>query len=93
MCIDRKVFLQMSEVAEPYEWESLFTKGDETHWDFFPQGPVGRIYYPEDWGFCNLAKRCEIPIHVDTSVILTHMGNHIFEVPKEASSVATTQSK
>lgn len=93
MCIDRSVFLRLSEDAKPYEWVSMSGEGMETHWDFFPQGPIGRTYYPEDWGFCRLAKEAGFPIHIDSEVLISHMGNHVYEVPKEAGHVATADIK
>lgn len=93
MCIDRGVFMKLSETTPSYQYSSMLSGGIETHWDFFPQGPVNGIYYPEDWGFCRLAKAAGFKIHIDSEAILTHMGNHIYQVPKEDAGVPASVTK
>lgn len=78
MCIDRKVLLDMSEVAAPYRYPNPNTGQDEMHWDFFNTKPVANKYMSEDWGFCHEARKRGFDVAIDTEVVVNHTGTHTF---------------
>jgi hypothetical protein len=49
---------------------------------YFAPGPVqdgaGHWYLPEDYAFCDRARRCGFPLMADTSVRLWHVGNYAY---------------
>jgi hypothetical protein len=83
MCIDVKVLKKMAEKARHFQYPNPATGYNETHYAFFQEGAKeGQDdYYSEDWAFCALAQECGYDIVVDTDVVVTHRGQHVFQAP------------
>lgn len=81
MMIDRSVFDIMA--AEPdlvSEYEAFDNDPSKKHKEFFEMGGYGGRYRGEDWFFTELAKKCNIPIHINANSICTHHGSFTFQV-------------
>lgn len=78
MCIDRSVFEIIGKDAE--EYLAFDSANDIIHKEFFKMGPSGNQgrYKGEDWHFCELAKKHNIPIFIQSRSVATHAGQHIF---------------
>jgi hypothetical protein len=78
MCIDRKVLAKLAETADHYIYPNPHTGQPESHWDFFKVHSVSDTYLSEDWSFCDQARKKGFDVYIDTEVIITHTGNHLF---------------
>lgn len=72
--------IQKSGVAAKYTnnmpmYESVENARSE-HYDLFPCPIVRGIYMSEDYGFCELCKRAEIPVYLYSNVKFTHYANN-----------------
>jgi hypothetical protein len=78
--IDRRVFELMKDHIDYYE---PFDDKPAKHGEYFKMGGSGkpgevRRYYGEDWFFTELAKKLNIPIHINANVIVSHQGTYVF---------------
>ena len=80
LCIDRKVLQKMAETTPEYMYPNPHSGQPEVHWAFFDGGPISDRYFSEDWAFCEKARALGYDINIDTSVIISHTGNHTFRV-------------
>jgi len=83
MLIRKNVFFQMINtfpdirykndinVYKQYEYKEFF-------YDFFQTGVFEHRYLSEDFGFCRKLQELKIPIYVDLSVNLIHVGNFYY---------------
>ena len=55
-----------------------YSLNNNIFYDFFQVGIVNKRYLSEDYGFCDLAAKCDIDIYLDTSIKLTHIGQFFF---------------
>lgn len=78
LCIDKSVLMTMAETAPHYLYPEPSTGQVQSHWSFFDGGPINAAYYSEDWSFCSKARELGFDIVVDTTVRITHTGNHTF---------------
>ena len=54
-----------------YEYKGFF-------YDFFQTGVFEQRYLSEDFGFCRKLQELQIPIFVDLSINLIHIGNFYY---------------
>lgn len=113
MLIRRDVLERMKQVypERRYELDGVFTpryEGD-VFYDFFGIGVVQDpalyknrpFYVSEDWMFCRLAQRADIPVYVDVSVPLSHIGTftfpgnyaqHLYETQADVREVSSSSA-
>ena len=72
--INRSVFEDLKSYVPTYY------EGDTLYWDFFPTSVRDGVLESEDWGFCSLARDNGHKIHLQTKVILGHIGSYEFKV-------------
>lgn len=76
--VDRSVFELMQPLVSDYR---AFDNNDEViHHEYFAMGAVDGKYYGEDWSFCNLAKKLNIPMFINVNAQVQHRGNFDFTV-------------
>lgn len=80
MCIDTKVLIKMAETTDHYFYPNPVNGEPLSHWDFFHVGSIVDTFLSEDWSFCDKARKLGFDVHVDSSVLLNHTGNHTFRV-------------
>lgn len=82
LMIDRSVFEIMKDHVQEYEAFDG-AASDQIHREYFAMGAlnVGSVkrYKGEDWRFCELAKKCHIPIFINANSIVTHHGSFTFD--------------
>ena len=83
MCLSRKVLLAMAEHAEEYQYPNPATGHLHTHWNIFAAKPVHGKFMSEDWYACESARNLGYEVMMDTNVIISHVGNHVF-APEQA---------
>lgn len=76
--IDRSVFEVMKPEVEDYK--AFDDRDDIRHQEFFIMGADKGTYRGEDWYFCQLAKKLNIPIFVNGNVCLSHKGTYTWRV-------------
>lgn len=76
--IDRSTFEIMNEHVK--EYEPFDDKPDAKHKEYFQMGGFGGRFKGEDWFFCELAKKCSIPIFINANVVVSHQGTHNFSI-------------
>lgn len=76
--IDRSVFELMIPLVS--EYQAFDNNNDAIHHEIFSMGAVNGKYLGEDWAFCNLAKRLEIPMYINANCTLGHQGQFTFHV-------------
>lgn len=80
LCINREVLQKLAETAPEYIYPNPHSGQPEVHWAFFDGGPIDDAYFSEDWAFCEAARKIGYDINIDSSVVITHTGNHTFQV-------------
>lgn len=85
LCIDRSVIeIMIKNGSEEFMFYDPHSQTKQIGWDLFPSGPLSRVYMGEDWGFCIQAKRSGIPIHINSTVFVDHIGSYNYQIdPKE----------
>lgn len=78
MMIDRSVFEIMKEEVKDYQ--AFDDREDIYHNEFFLMGSEKRKYHGEDWFFCELAKKLNIPIFINTNVCVSHKGTYTWRI-------------
>lgn len=59
-----------------YHQQNPRTGEMEDFWEFFPVGVKDKNLMSEDWYFCELCKDAKIPVYMNCSVILNHVGTY-----------------
>lgn len=80
MCIRRDVLMKLAETCSHYLYPNPYTGQPQSHWDFFNVSSIKDTFLSEDWGFCHRAREAGFDVHIDTEVIITHTGNHVYRV-------------
>lgn len=85
MMIDRSVFeIMINEKDLLAQYEAFDNDPSKLQHEYFKMGAVGVTdsirYRGEDWQFCEMAKKCNIPIHINANSICTHHGQYTFQV-------------
>lgn len=80
LLIDMEVFRAIMPRAKKYFQYDPFTKETHEVYDFFPIQINNEKYDAEDWGFCNLARDAGYKIHLNTRVVVDHIGQYRFSV-------------
>lgn len=78
MCISRKLLLMAAEKSEEYQYPNPGTGNLHTHWNMFAATPKHGKFMSEDWYFCDLAREMGLDVMLDSNVIISHVGNHMF---------------
>ncbi len=78
MCLSRKVLLALAEVADEYQYPNPSTQHLHTHWNIFATKPMNGKFMSEDWYACHMARELGFKVMLDTNVIISHVGNHVF---------------
>lgn len=76
MLIDCSVFRKLNPAVKIYKAFDAGTMKNETYHDYFPVQITDGNYETEDWGFCTLCRANNIPIYLQTKVILKHIGKY-----------------
>lgn len=78
--IDRKAFEIMKDHVSDYE--PFDDRPEVKHLEYFWMGggkvDQNKRYLGEDWNFCRLAKKLNIPIYINANAIVTHHGSMTF---------------
>lgn len=85
MCIDRvAIEAIIKNGCEEFMFYDPHSQSKQIGWDLFPSGPLNKVYFGEDWGFCMNAKRAGIPIHINSTVLIPHIGSYTYTIdPRE----------
>lgn len=83
LCVDQSAFVK---IIDKNKDDKNFVYGTfqpdsgerKAFFDFYPSKVVEHDLESEDWGFCRLAREAGCQIYADTSITLTHTGNHEF---------------
>ncbi len=79
MAIPRIVLKKLSESLPKLRTGAILDDGGELHiWPFFMPFACDGVYLSEDYAFCQRAKESGFEILADTSIILGHVGEHIY---------------
>lgn len=78
LCIDTKVLRDLSETCDEYIYPNPYTGEPVSTWDFFKVEAISNTFLSEDWGFCHRARQIGYDVLIDTDVVITHVGNHVF---------------
>lgn len=78
MMVDRSVFQMMNDDVDKYY--PFDDRKVDKHAEYFKMGAVDGHYRGEDWLFCLIAKRLEIPVYINTNVLISHVGTHKFMI-------------
>lgn len=93
LCIDLDVIRKLKQAVPNYvsdrrsNHKFLYTKEEMAPLlvpEVFPVTVQNNILESEDWGFCRLCHENGIPIYLNTSVVLHHIGNLALVFPKDA---------
>lgn len=76
--IDRSVFELMIPLVP--EYEAFDNNPDVLHHEVFAMGAVNKKYLGEDWSFCVMAKRLNIPMFINVNAQVAHQGSFTFRV-------------
>jgi len=81
-CIDVSVLKEMADKKLAPAFKSYDSMEGKNVWcyDFFQNGVVNEMYAGEDWGFVIQARRMGVPVHINTSVWVGHVGTHRYVV-------------
>lgn len=80
MCVTQKVFAKLSETVEVYFTLQPDTGQTKGFFEFYPCGARNKAYESEDWAFSRLAKEAGFVPHINTKVLLGHIGMHVFRL-------------
>lgn len=82
MMIDRSVFEILQEDSELKNYKAFDDRDDMFHHEYFKMGASqdDSRYHGEDWFFCYLAKKNNIPIYIHTNVCVTHKGTYVWRI-------------
>ena len=80
MMIDRSVFQIMIDSGEVPKYKAFDDRADVYHHEFFKMGSADELYRGEDWFFCQLAKKLNIPIYISSFVCPSHKGTYTWRV-------------
>lgn len=73
MMIDRSVFDLMKDHVDSYQ---AFDENPKAlHKEFYKMGAVDKKYRGEDWKFCDLAHKLNIPIFINSYAVVQHSGS------------------
>ncbi len=78
MALSRNVLLKMAEVADEYQYPNPATGHLHTHWNMFAATPKHGKFMSEDWYACDVARELGFDVNLDTNVVISHVGNHVF---------------
>ncbi len=78
MMVDRSVFEMMKESVDKYY--PFDDRISDQHHEFFKMAAVDGYYRGEDWLFCMIAKKLNIPIFINTNVLVTHLGTFRYQI-------------
>jgi len=76
--IDRSVFELMLPLVP--EYQAFDNNNDVKHKEMFAMGAIDGKYQGEDWAFCDLAKKLNIPMYINVNCQVQHMGQFTFAV-------------
>lgn len=76
--IDRSVFELMKPHVE--EYQAFDNNTEVKHNEFFAMGATEGKYHGEDWSFCALAKKLNIPMFINVNCVVGHKGSMVFQV-------------
>lgn len=77
MRISRECFLEVAKLC--YAFETDYDKS-RTETEFFGVGVVNRRYLSEDWLFCHLAARMNLPVYLDPKIVVRHAGEAVYPI-------------
>jgi hypothetical protein len=78
MCLSRNSLIKMAEISDEYQYPNPATGHTHTHWDIFSTRPMDGKYMSEDWSACQKWRDLGGEVLLDTDVIISHVGNHVF---------------
>lgn len=78
MCISRNALLRMAEISDEYMYPNPSTGHLHRHWDIFSTKPMNDKYMSEDWSACHKWRSLGGSVMLDTDVIISHVGSHVF---------------
>lgn len=74
--IDLDVLKTLAEKVPKYRYDTGVEGSEvELHADLFPTGIRNGAYMSEDWGFCELCREHNIPIFLNTKIVVDHTGS------------------
>jgi hypothetical protein len=79
MMIDIKVFYLLNDKVAAYRRLGR-NKAPKQFRNYFPIRVHDGLLESEDWGFCTTCREHGIEIYLNTNVIVTHRGSHLFEM-------------
>lgn len=86
MCINRAALEYLSQFRPSYLQKDGHGANTMTEMvDFFPIRIKDNLLESEDWAFCSIAKEHGIKVYLNTDIMTTHSGNHVFD-PKNGES-------
>ncbi len=77
MLIDRSVLLTLQPLVSYYQ-QAMPNNPIRDMWDFFPVRVHSGRLESEDWSFCTLCREAGIEVTLNTNIITTHVGSHMF---------------
>lgn len=78
LCIDKQVLNKLTETEDTYQYPNPFNGQQETHWNFFSEGPMHGQYLSEDWSFCEKARQAGYDIRANFDVQINHVGRYVY---------------
>lgn len=86
----RNALLKMAEISEEYQYPNPATGHLHTHWNIFATKPMNNKFMSEDWSACHKWRELGGNVMLDTDVIISHVGNHVFG-PEQAAITHKTE--
>lgn len=84
MMIDRSVFEIMKEDPDVIRYKAFDDRDDMFHEEYFKMGASDDSkYHGEDWFFCQIAKKNNIPIYINTHVCVSHKGTFVWRIDEQ----------
>lgn len=77
LCVSREALQTLRERADTYRSECPGSEGQRLV-NFFPVGLAHGRLLSEDWMFCELCAGAGIPVHLDTRVVVEHVGTFVY---------------
>jgi len=76
MRISGTVLNRLKHKVTPYIQQNPRTGQIEQFWEFFPVGVKDNNLLSEDWMFCEICRANHVPIYMNLTVILDHVGSY-----------------
>lgn len=83
LCIDVSVLKKLSETAEQFMFYDPHSQTKQMGWSFFQCGPLNKVYFGEDWSLCHAAKHAGFPIHINSTVLIDHVGSYNYQIDRD----------